>query len=89
MKPNPALDTLEDSTLHGGLSLFDGAMVSPKRFQGRWSQYGNGQTLTGPHRLPALVNGNVGAVTIDFDNDSQGTLTLPGGGKVAITRFGF
>ena len=29
MKPNTAFDTIEDSTLHGGLSLFEGAMVSP------------------------------------------------------------
>jgi hypothetical protein len=65
------------------------AMSGPQAFQGSWSQFANGQTLTGAYKPNALVNANVGPVSFQFESATKGTLTLPGGRQVVVTRFGF
>jgi hypothetical protein len=69
--------------------LGGGSMTTPQSFQGAWSQYGNGQTLTGIFKPASVVNANVGAVSIQFSSTSNATLTLPNGKTVPITRFAF
>jgi hypothetical protein len=69
--------------------LASGAMSSPQTFSANWTQWGNGQTLTGPFVPAAQINANVGPLSIRFDDASHATLTLPGNRSVAITRFGF
>ena len=65
------------------------AMTSPQTFSSIWLQVANGQTLTGPHKVPVITNSNVGPVTIQFRDTSNALLTLPTGRQVAITRHRF
>ena len=67
--------------------LSSGAMASPSLYQGAWTQYGGGQTLTGAWQQNFLVNADAGALTIQFSSPTSGTMTLPDGSQVAITRF--
>jgi hypothetical protein len=69
--------------------LAEGTMPTSQAFQGRWTQYANGQTLSGAYKLPGLSNANVGSVAIQFQDSSHAMLTFPGGRTVAITRFAF
>jgi RimJ/RimL family protein N-acetyltransferase len=69
--------------------LATGALTSPMAYSGQWAQYGGGQTLTGPYQANSLVNANVGALSIQFANSANGTLTLPDGRQIPITRFAF
>lgn len=64
-------------------------MSSQGLYQGNWAQYANGQTLSGSYRPPALVSGNVGSLQIQFQTTTSGTLTLPDGRSIPITRFRF
>jgi hypothetical protein len=54
-----------------------------------WTQYADGQTMTGPYKPATQVNPNVGAVTIQFQGAQDGIMTLPGGRKIAIARYRF
>jgi hypothetical protein len=56
---------------------------------GSWTRYANGQTITGAYRPATLVNPNVAPLTIRFDSAATGTMTLPGGNTIPITRFRF
>lgn len=58
-------------------------------FLGNWAQYGNGQTLTGVYKAPTVVNGDVGNLTIQFSDSTNGQMTMPDGRAVAITRYRF
>jgi hypothetical protein len=69
--------------------LASGTMTSPTLFQGTWTQFGYGQTLTGSYQPASLVNANVGSVTLAFANNSTAALTLPDGSQIALTRFSF
>ncbi|MDH5265694.1 MAG: hypothetical protein OEX21_13180, partial [Betaproteobacteria bacterium] len=63
-------------------------IADAQSFQASWLQLANGQTLTGAYRKPALVNGNVAPVTIQFQGPDTALLTLPTG-VLPITRFRF
>ncbi len=56
---------------------------------GSWTRYAGGQTITGAYRPATLVDPNVAPVTIRFDSTVSGTMTLPGGNTIPITRFRF
>ncbi len=64
-------------------------MSSQSLYQGSWMQYANGQTLTGAYRAPVVVNSNLGPLQIQFQTTTSGTLTLPDGRAIPITRFSF
>jgi len=68
--------------------LASGAMGTAA-FQGQWTQYANGQTLTGAFHTATLANGNVGAVTLQFADNANATLTLPDGRQIPFTRYRF
>jgi hypothetical protein len=65
------------------------AMANSTTYINTWQQYGGGQTLTGSYQAPSIVNANVGALTIQFTSATEGTLTLPTGTQIPITRFPF
>jgi hypothetical protein len=52
-------------------------------------QVAGGQTMTGAYKKASVINSNVGAVTIQFQDATNATLTLPDGKQVAITRERF
>lgn len=58
-------------------------------YQGVWTQFGNGQTLTGSFKPANVTNASVGAVKIQFDSTTTATLTLPDGRTVSLTRLLF
>jgi hypothetical protein len=64
-------------------------MANLQSFQGSWEQYANGQTMTGAWKPNALINGNVGALSIQFQDTANATMTLPNGTQLPITRFRF
>lgn len=64
-------------------------MSSQSLYQGNWVQYANGQTLYGTYRPPAVVSSNVGSLQIQFQTTTTGTLTLPDGRVIPISRFRF
>lgn len=65
-----------------------GPMSTATLYLGIWQQFANGQTLTGTHHLPSNPS-NVGAVTLQFTNAVEATLTLPGGRQIPLTRYRF
>lgn len=63
------------------------AMTNSTTYQGTWQEYGNGQTLTGAFKPASVVNSNTGSITVNFSNSTNGTLTLPDGRQIPITRY--
>nr|MCH9697717.1 hypothetical protein [Gammaproteobacteria bacterium] len=57
-------------------------------FSGILQQLQGGQTLLGGYQAPVIMNQNAGTVTLDFSDDSHGTLNWPGG-TVQLIRFTF
>jgi len=66
-----------------------GPMSGTDTYLGNWVQYGYGQTLTGSFQTASIVNGNVGALTIQFSSPTAGTMTLPNGRQIPFIRFTF
>ncbi|MEJ0047568.1 MAG: hypothetical protein WDN04_16670 [Rhodospirillales bacterium] len=69
--------------------LATGPMASPNLFQGQWTQYANGQTLTGAYKAAAVINANVGSISLQFSDTTHATLTLPDGRQIQLGRFNF
>lgn len=57
-------------------------------YQGSWTSYSGGQTLTGSYHSPTGT-ANAGSLTLQFTSSTAGTLTLPDGRQIPIQRFGF
>jgi hypothetical protein len=66
-----------------------GGMTAERVYQGTWVRYGGGQTLGGDWRAATTVEGDAGAVTLQFSDESNAVLTLPTGRQIALTRFDF
>jgi hypothetical protein len=62
------------------------ATPNPRSVVGNWWQYANGQTLMGAYRPATRISDNVAPVTVTFTGPDRGTMTLPGGKQIAITR---
>jgi hypothetical protein len=69
--------------------LSTGAMSSPTLYQGQWGQYAGGQSLTGGYQPSSLLNGNVGAISLQFTGSTSAILTLPDGRQIPLSRFQF
>jgi hypothetical protein len=70
--------------------LSNGTLTNPSLYQGVWTQYQNGLTLSGSNAGNVEVaNGNVGSVTLQIANNSVATLTLPDGRQIPLTRYDF
>jgi hypothetical protein len=68
--------------------LSSGNMPNAQVFQSNWTQYANGQTMTGAYKPPGAP-APAGSLSIQFSDAANATLTLPDNRKVAITRFRF
>ena len=66
-----------------------GTMTTPSLYQGNWTQYGYGQTLTGTYRAASVVNSSVGALSIQFSSATSGVMYMPDGRPIQIQRFAF
>ncbi len=69
--------------------LTAGAMATPTRYTGVWQRFANGQAMGAAWRQPTLVEANAGTVTLTFTDARNGTLTLPDGRTIPLTRFLF
>ena len=68
--------------------LSSGNMPAEPTFQGNWSQFAGGQTLTGTYKAPGPAVPS-GALYIQFQDAQNAMLTLPDGRVIPITRFRF
>lgn len=66
-----------------------GVMADPMQYSGTWTQYGQGPTMMGAGGKPSLMNADAGSVSLKFSDAQNGTLTLPDGRQIAITRSAF
>ncbi|MBZ0104739.1 MAG: S8 family peptidase [Sulfuricella denitrificans] len=66
-----------------------GAMSSAGRYIGNWVQWANGQTLYGSYKAPAIVNSNLGTISLVFTSTTSAILTLPDGRDIQLSRFQF
>jgi hypothetical protein len=64
------------------------AALTAGNYQGTWSSFTGGQTLTGTFH-PATGTSNAGSLTVQFSSPTAATLTLPDGRQIPIQRFGF
>jgi hypothetical protein len=64
------------------------ALIGNNVYQGSWTLYSGGETLTGPYQSPNAPTA-VGSLTIQFATATSGTLTLPDGRQIPIQRFSF
>lgn len=62
------------------------SMASTMLYQGNWSEYRNGQTMTGVYKAPSAPT-NAGSLTLQFTDSTAATLTLPGGTQKQLSRF--
>jgi uncharacterized protein (DUF1800 family) len=69
--------------------MSEGPMSNTSLYQGEWSQYANGQTLLGSYKPPVVIDSQVGALTVQFTDDADATLTLPQSTQIGITHFLF
>jgi hypothetical protein len=69
--------------------LTSGNLSTPQLYQSNWTQFANGQTLTGPFKPATQINANVGAIGIQFQSTTSATLTLPDSRTIPLTRFRF
>lgn len=65
-----------------------GPMLSTTSFDGDLQLYQGGQTLTGGYRAPTSSS-QVGRISLRFTTPTTGTITLPNGRTVALSRFIF
>jgi hypothetical protein len=66
-----------------------GQMATTSTYQGKLAQWGGGQTLGGHYQPPMVINANVGDVVLNFSSPTDGSLTLPDGRAITLTRFRF
>jgi hypothetical protein len=64
-------------------------MTSSTSYSGTWTQFANGETLSGPWKAAQVANADAGNISIVFSSSNSGMLTFPDGRTVAITRFKF
>ena len=66
-----------------------GPMTDPMQYSGSWTQYGQGATMMGMGATARLINPYVGPLKIKFTDAQNGTLTLPDGRQIQISRVSF
>lgn len=64
-------------------------MIDPLTYVGTWQEYGKGQTLTGVYAAAQVVGENLGTIAVKFASMTAGTLTLPDGRQIPISRYNF
>ena len=69
--------------------LSAGPMTGTNSYQGVWQEFGGGQTLTGLFKPAAVVNPNLGTISVQFADSANATVTLPDGRQIPLTRYVF
>jgi uncharacterized protein (DUF1800 family) len=69
--------------------MSEGAVSGVNLYQGEWQQYANGQSLLGAYKAPIVINSQIGALTLQFIDTADATMTLPQGTQIPITHFLF
>jgi hypothetical protein len=64
-------------------------MTSATSYTGTWTQFADGETLSGPWKVAQVANADAGSLSIVFSSSNTGMLTFPDGRTVPITRFKF
>ena len=64
----------------------NGPLSTPTRYESQWFEFGNGQAMGAPYRPAQIINDRVGSLKLDFTDKRNGTLTLPDGRVIPITR---
>jgi cytochrome c553 len=67
----------------------NGRMLTPTTYVGPWYSAKDGQVMGGVYRSPTIVGANLGSVSLSFSDRTHGTLTLPDGRVIPLTRFPF
>lgn len=67
----------------------NGTMLSPTAYEGVWLAFRDGQAMGGPYRAPTLLQPDAGMIVLEFTDATHGTLTLPDGRDIPLTRFEF
>ena len=63
--------------------------ITGATYTGGWSQYANGQTLTGSYKASTILPASAGSITLVFLTPTSATLTLPDGRQITLARFPF
>jgi hypothetical protein len=56
---------------------------------GALQQYVGGQSLTGSYKSPTVLTSAVGNISFNLASNASGSMTLPNGSTVPVTRFNF
>lgn len=64
-------------------------MTDPTHYNGQWSEYANGQTLTGTFRPAMLASANAGAVSVAFESSISAKMRMPDGRTNPLSRVVF
>ncbi len=67
----------------------NGRMLTPTTYVGPWAAFKDGQAMGQAYRPPTRVLPDAGTMTLAFSDRTHGTLTLPDGRVIPITRFPF
>ena len=62
-------------------------MTTPTSYRGEWFRFADGQAMGAAYRPATLVDAHAGIVAVEFSDARNGTLTLPDGRTIPITRF--
>jgi hypothetical protein len=62
-------------------------MSLPTRYEGSWLEFRNGQAIGQPYRAPTQVQPALGVLVIEFRDARNGTMVLPDGRRMPVTRF--
>jgi hypothetical protein len=92
---------IQDGVLFLGGFMYDSAgqpiwyasgqarMSDASHYSGAWTEYANGQTLTGAFRPATVANANVGSVALAFDSSVAATMRMPDGRLNPLSRVVF
>lgn len=64
-------------------------MTNATSYTGTWTQFANGETISGPWQAAQVANADAGNITIVFSSSNTGMLSFPDSRTVLITRFKF
>lgn len=69
--------------------VISGTMQSPRRYVGTWLAFTGGPAPSRPYTAPVRTIPDPGTVTLDFSDATHGTMSLPDGRVIPLTRFDF
>ena len=64
-------------------------VINGNQVSGSLTQYANGQSLAGTYRAPTALAASPGTLSFNLNSSTAGTMTLPNGSTVSLSRFIF